>query len=134
MQQLENVRIDKFLWSVRLFKTRSKAAEACKNGRILINDMNVKSSRLISKDEVFVVKSPPITYTYKVKELLNNRVGAKLVPDYLENLTPQEELQKLEINAQAFFVKRDKGSGRPTKKERREIDRLMDMEDNSIFN
>ncbi len=128
MQQLENVRIDKFLWSVRLFKTRSKAAEACKNGRILINDMNVKSSRLISKDEVFVVKSPPITYTYKVKELLNNRVGAKLVPDYLENLTPQEELQKLEINAQAFFVKRDKGSGRPTKKERREIDRLMDMD------
>ncbi len=120
----ETVRIDKYLWAVRLFKTRSLAADACKNGRILMDEQHVKSSRLLSQGDVFQLKKPPIICTFRVKEVLKNRVGAKLVENYLENLTPEEELQKLEINVQTVFVKRDKGAGRPTKKERREIDKL----------
>ncbi len=124
MEDSKGVRIDKFLWAVRLYKTRSQAAEACKNGRILINDQPVKSSRIINKGDVFLLKKPPIIYIYKVKELLNNRVGAKLVADYLEDLTSEEELLKLELNSQTAYVKRDRGTGRPTKKERRDIDKL----------
>ncbi len=123
----ETVRIDKYLWAVRLFKTRSLAADACKNGRILMNEQHVKSSRLLSQGDVFQLKKPPIICTFRVKEVLKNRVGAKLVENYLENLTPEEELQKLEINVQTVFVKRDKGAGRPTKKERREIDKLRNL-------
>ncbi len=124
MDNQDCVRIDKFLWSVRLFKTRSKAADACRNGKVLMNGQNVKSSKLIYKGDEFQIKNPPIIYTYRVKEILKNRVGAKLVDNYLTNLTPEEELLKLEINTQAVFVKRDKGTGRPTKKERREIEKL----------
>ncbi len=124
MDNQDCVRIDKYLWSVRLFKTRSKAADACRNGKVLMNGQNVKSSKLICRNDEFQVKNPPIIYTYKVKEILKNRVGAKLVENYLINLTPEEELLKLEINTQAVFVKRDKGTGRPTKKERREIEKL----------
>jgi ribosome-associated heat shock protein Hsp15 len=123
MEQKE-VRIDKYLWAVRLYKTRSQAADACKNGRILIQDQPVKSSRTINKDDIFMVKKPPVVYIYKVKEVLSNRVGAKLVADYLEDLTSEEELQKLDMNQQGVFVKRDRGAGRPTKKERRDIDKL----------
>ena len=124
MRELKDVRIDKFLWAVRLYKTRSQAADACKNGRILINDMPVKSSRVINKGDIFMLKKPPVVYIYKAKELLSNRVGAKLVADYLENLTSEEELQKLELNSQVGSMKRDRGTGRPTKKERRDIDKL----------
>ncbi len=125
MENKDCIRIDKYLWAVRLFKTRSKAADACRNGKVLMNDgQNVKSSKLICKGDVFQIKNPPIIYTYRVKEILKNRVGAKLVDNYLTNLTPEEELLKLEINTQAIFVKRDKGTGRPTKKERREIEKL----------
>ncbi len=124
MEDSKGIRIDKFLWAVRLYKTRSQATDACKNGRILINEQPVKSSRIISKGDIFMLKKPPIIYIYKVKELLNNRVGAKLVTDYLEDLTSEEELLKLEINSQLAFVKRDRGAGRPTKKERRDIDKL----------
>lgn len=124
MRELNDVRIDKFLWAVRLYKTRSQAADACKNGRILINDMPVKSSRVINKGDIFMLKKPPVVYIYKAKELLSNRVGAKLVADYLENLTSEEELQKLELNSQVGSMKRDRGTGRPTKKERRDIDKL----------
>jgi ribosome-associated heat shock protein Hsp15 len=124
MEDAKGVRIDKFLWAVRLYKTRSQATDACKNGRVIINDQPVKSSRMINQGDIFMVKKPPVIYIYKVKELLNNRVGAKLVADYLEDLTSEEELLKLEINSQIAFVKRDRGAGRPTKKERRDIDRL----------
>jgi len=124
MENTKGIRIDKFLWAVRLYKTRSLATDACKNGRILIDGYPVKSSRLINVDETFMVKKNPIVYIFKVKELLSNRVGAKLVENYIENLTSEEELQKLDLNSQVVFVRREKGTGRPTKKDRRDIDKL----------
>jgi ribosome-associated heat shock protein Hsp15 len=124
METENQVRIDKFLWAVRLFKTRNQASEACKNGKILINNYSVKSSRLISAKEIFTLRRDQIIYTYKIKELISNRVGPKLVENYLENLTSPEELLKLEIDTNSPFIKRDRGAGRPTKKERREIDKL----------
>lgn len=124
MESANHVRIDKYLWAVRLFKTRSIAADACKSGKILINDYPVKSSRLVAINDIFKLKKNPVVYTYRVKEILSNRVGPKLVENYLEDLTPPEELMKLEIDQQMPFVRRDRGTGRPTKKERREIDKL----------
>ena len=124
MEDTNKIRIDKFLWAVRLYKTRSLAGEACKNGRILINDYPVKSSRTINIGDIFVVKKNPVVFIFKVKDLVENRVGAKLVDNYIENLTSIEELQKLEVNSKLVFVKRDRGTGRPTKKERRDIDKL----------
>ena len=128
MEAAKNIRIDKYLWAVRLFKTRSQAADACKSGKILINGFPVKSSRLLVVNDVFTLKRNPATYTYKVKEILMNRVGPKLVENYLEDLTPPEELLKLETDFQMPFIKRPRGSGRPTKKERREIDKLNEMQ------
>ncbi len=119
-----SVRIDKFLWAVRLFKTRSQAAEACKKAKVLINNMPVKPSREINTGDVFELKKSPVLYKYRIKELLKNRVGAKLVTNYLEDITPPEELIKLEIDKNMPYLKREAGSGRPTKKERRDIDRL----------
>ena len=124
MSDTQNVRIDKFLWSVRVYKTRSQATEACKKGRILIEGNPVKSSRTVNVGDVIMVKKNPVVFIYKIKELLNNRVGAKLVENYIENLTSEEELQKLDVNTQVGFVKRDRGAGRPTKKERREMDKF----------
>jgi len=124
MDDSKKIRIDKFLWAVRLYKTRNLAAEACKNGRILISDYPVKSSRIINIGDIFVVKKNPVVFIFKVKELLDNRVGPKLVDDYIENLTTIEEMQKLDVNSKLIFVKRDRGTGRPTKKERRDIDEL----------
>jgi len=124
MEDASKIRIDKFLWAVRLYKTRSLAGEACKNGRILINDYPVKSSRTINIGDIFVVKKNPVVFIFKVKDLVENRVGAKLVDNYIENLTSIEELQKLEVNSKLVFVKRDRGTGMPTKKERRDIDKL----------
>ncbi len=124
---IENTtRIDKFLWAVRLFKTRSVATDACKNNRVLLNGNPIKPSREIKINDVFELKKNPITYKYRVKELLKNRVGAKLVAQYIEDLTSEEELYKLEINNKMPHFKRDRGTGRPTKKERRDIDKLMD--------
>jgi len=124
MDSETNIRIDKYLWAVRLFKTRNIASEACRSGKILINNYPVKPSRIINVNDIFTLRSNPIVYTYKVKELLSNRVGPKLVDAYLENLTPPEELLKLEMNSISPLIKRDRGAGRPTKKERRDIDKL----------
>ncbi len=119
-----DVRIDKFLWAVRLFKTRSLAAEACKKGRVRISELEVKASRTLKIGDVIEVKKPPITYSYKLIALLQNRVSAKLVADYIENLTSEEEMMKLEKNRFGGFFYREKGAGRPTKKERRVIDNM----------
>ena len=119
------MRIDKYLWAVRLFKTRGLASDACKTGKILINGQKVKPSREITKDTIFEYKNPPVTYTYKIKQLLKSRVGAKLVTDFLENLTPEDELNKLEVMKTGAYIIRDRGTGRPTKKERRTLDNLM---------
>jgi ribosome-associated heat shock protein Hsp15 len=120
------IRIDKFLWSVRIFKTRSLAADACKSGKIIINDIQVKPSRMITENETIVVKKPPVVYTYKVIKPIENRVAAKLAGQFIEDLTPEEERAKLDIKQSSVTGYRCKGTGRPTKKERRLIDRLQD--------
>lgn len=120
------VRIDKYLWAVRLFKTRTLATEACKKGRITVDDMPAKPSRTVTTGDVIEVKKMPVVHSYRVKELLEKRVGAKIVDKYVEDITPQEELQKLEMQDD-FFIKRDRGAGRPTKKERRLLDDIQDV-------
>ncbi len=120
---MDKVRIDKWLWSVRVFKTRSIAADACNKGRVLINNIPAKPSKELTGNETITVRKPPVIYTYKIKALVKNRLPAKLVPEYIEDLTSVEELNKLNIN-ETFFIKRERGAGRPTKKERRVIDQL----------
>jgi ribosome-associated heat shock protein Hsp15 len=122
---MEKVRLDKWLWAVRIFKTRTIATDACNKGRVLVNNMPAKPSKELSGNELVTVRKPPVIYTYKIKTLVNNRLSAKLVPEYIEDLTSIEELNKLSIN-ETFFIRRDRGSGRPTKKERRVIDKLHD--------
>lgn len=123
---MDEVRIDKFLWSIRAFKTRSEATDACNGGKIRLNGGDVKPSKLVHCGDEIVVRKPPVTYTYKVKELVDKRQGAKLVSDFVENLTPEEELQKLHAPVETFFLKRDRGTGRPTKKDRRQMEALWD--------
>lgn len=121
---IESVRIDKWLWAVRIYKTRSQASDACKKGKIEIDEQAVKPSRTVSHGDVITVKKPPYTYTYEVKGIIEKRVGAKIAADNYNDLTPEEELLKIKtIQESAFFI-RDRGAGRPTKKERRLIDRL----------
>lgn len=118
----EGVRIDKWLFAVRLFKTRSLAAEECKKGKVLINGIAVKPSREIHEGETIHVKRPPITRSYKVIALTENRMAAKLVPEYLLETTPASELEILEVQKNMSFFNRERGTGRPTKKERRDLD------------
>jgi ribosome-associated heat shock protein Hsp15 len=119
------IRVDKWLWAVRIFKTRNQATEACKKGRILILEQPVKPSRILRINDIIQVKKPPVVYSYKVTGLLAKRLSARLVMDYLENITPEQELEKLKVR-ESFFISRDKGSGRPTKKERRIMDKLRE--------
>lgn len=120
----ESLRIDKWLWAVRLYKTRTIAAESCRTGKVKFNGEPVKASRDIHPGDIFVVKTELMTKTVRVKALIHNRVGAKLVPDYLEDLTPPEEFERLLLKKEMNYEKRDRGSGRPTKKERRDIGKL----------
>lgn len=120
------VRLDKWLWAVRVFKTRSDAADAIRSNRVLVNDAYAKPSREVKEGDIISVKKMPVTYRYKVLELVSSRQGAKNVPQYCLNITPQEELDKLTVPRETIFVFRERGTGRPTKKERREIDALMD--------
>lgn len=119
----KQVRIDKWLWAVRIFKTRNLATEACKKGKIIIDGQPVKPSRVVKSNDVVNVKKPPVLYSYKVKGLLGKRLSARLVQEYCENITPESELEKLKVR-ERFFVVRDRGAGRPTKKERRVIDKF----------
>jgi ribosome-associated heat shock protein Hsp15 len=118
------VRIDKFLWSVRLYKTRSKATEACRSGKVKVNEKNIRPAKTIQIGDAFQLKRGPIAYRYKIIELLSSRVGAKLVANYIENQTSKEELEKLEVLRLSYSQYRSKGLGRPTKKDRRTIDSL----------
>jgi ribosome-associated heat shock protein Hsp15 len=120
-------RIDKFLWAVRIFKSRSAASEACKKGKIIIGDVAVKPSRMVSSGEKIIVKKSPVTYTYIVIQPIENRVGPKLVSEYLTDNTPEEEKSKINPGAKTANGSRPRGSGRPTKRERREIDDFLDM-------
>jgi ribosome-associated heat shock protein Hsp15 len=117
-----DLRIDKWLWAVRVFKTRSLATEACKKGRIYINGEGVKPSRNVKVGDLIEVKKPPVLFRYKVLVLLKNRVGPKLVENYLEDITPEQEVIKLDMMRMNLGGLRERGAGRPTKKERRLID------------
>ena len=119
-------RLDKWLWAARIFKTRSIAADACKNGRITIGGVKQKASKMVKEGDVIEVRKPPITYSFKILQAIQNRVGAKLVPEVLENVTTKEQLELLEMNRISGFVGRARGTGRPTKKERRELDDFTD--------
>jgi len=116
------VRIDKWLWAVRIFKTRTIAADACKLGRVTMGENRVKPSKMVKVGEIIDVKKPPITYSFKVLALSENRMGAKLVPGFMENVTKQEQLDLLQMNRISGFIDRAKGMGRPTKKDRRDMD------------
>lgn len=120
------VRVDKWLWATRVFKTRSIATDACKKGRVTISGMNVKPSHGVKIGDVINVRKPPITYSYEVIGLTENRVGAKLVPEYLKNITSKEQYDLLELTRISGFIYRQKGLGRPTKKEGRDLARFSD--------
>jgi len=121
------VRIDKWLWAVRIFKTRTIATDACKKGRITIGDTIAKPARTVKPGDVVKVRKPPVTYSFKVLALTENRLGAKLVPEYMENITPKSELDLLEVVKISGFIDRRKGLGRPTKREGRELSRFTEQ-------
>lgn len=123
---MSDIRLDKWLWAVRVFKTRSDAAEACRTGKVSVNGTSSKPSREIKCGDTVAVRKMQVTYTYKVLELVSSRQPAKNVPEYALDMTPQSERDKLLVPRETIFITRDRGTGRPTKKERREIDGLMD--------
>lgn len=129
MDSIDDVRIDKWLWSVRVFKTRSEAAEACKKGKVKVNSVEAKPSRDLRLNDIITVRKSPVVYTYRVVGIVSNRQPAKLVDQYAENITPQEELDKLNGNSLVITMTRDKGEGRPTKRDRRKIDDLKHGDD-----
>ncbi|HYQ56813.1 MAG TPA: S4 domain-containing protein [Draconibacterium sp.] len=122
----QGIRIDKWLWAVRIFKTRSQATEACKKGHVTIEDLPVKASREVHVGEVIKVRKSPITKSFKVLALTGKRMGAKLVADFIKDVTPPEELELLEMQKNMRWSNRDKGTGRPTKKDRRDLDDFFD--------
>ncbi len=121
----EVARIDKWLWAARIFKTRSIAADACKNGRVTIKGINVKPSHTVKAGEVVCVRKPPVTYSFKILKTIEQRVGAKLLPEIYENVTAPEQYELLEMNRISGFVNRARGTGRPTKKDRRAMDAFV---------
>ena len=126
---MATTRIDKYLWAIRAFKTRTDATDACKGGKVKVAGVNAKPSKEVKPGDVILVKKGTVTYTYKVLQPLERRVGAKMVPDYALNLTPAAELEKLRAPVETFFITRDRGAGRPTKKDRREIEDAWDAID-----
>ena len=123
---MDEARIDKWLWAARIFKIRSIAADACKNGRVTLNGMNMKPSRTIKEGEVVSVKKPPVTYSFKVLKAIEQRVGAKLLPEIYENVTDRKQYELLQMSRISGFIDRAHGTGRPTKKERRALDAFVD--------
>ena len=119
-------RIDKWLWAARIFKTRSIAADACKNGRVTISGTNVKPSHTIKVGEIINVKKPPITYSFEVLQTIEKRVGAKRIPEVYKNVTDAKQYELLEMSRISGFVDRARGTGRPTKKDRRQLDAFVD--------
>lgn len=123
------IRIDKYLWAVRIFKTRTLATEACDKGRVMVGDASAKPSRNVKPGDLITVRNPPVIHTYKVLGILGNRLSAEKVKEYVQELTPEEELQKYQIMRNEAFIIRDRGAGRPTKKERRQMDKLTGGEE-----
>jgi len=127
------VRVDKYLWAMRIYKTRSIATDACKCGRVKMNGVEVKPSRMFHVGDVFTVRKGPITYTYRILQLWGNRLGAKIVPEYLQDITPKEQLEILELARYAAQSGRDRGTGRPTKKDRRDIEQFFSDDYNYLL-
>lgn len=125
---MPEARIDKWMWAARIFKTRTIAAEACKKGRISINGAQAKPARTVKPGDVVQVRKPPVTYSFKVLQAIEKRVGAKLVPDVMENVTTPDQYELLEMSKISGFVDRARGTGRPTKKERRDLDEFFTPE------
>ena len=130
---MDEVRIDKWLWAVRIFKTRTIAAEAIKKGRVMVGNAAVKPSRMIRVGDVVQVRKPPVTFSFKVLALSDKRMGAKLVPQFMENITPPDQYELLELNKISGFVDRQRGTGRPTKKDRRDLEQFADSFDFENF-
>ena len=124
---MDSVRIDKYLWAVRLYKTRSEATDACNGNKVRVNGAVAKPSKAVKIGDVLEIHKGPAVLSYKVLQLSENRMGAQLVSDYAEDLTPESERAKFHIPHETIVLRRDKGSGRPTKKDRRDLDALMDM-------
>ena len=125
MERIEE-RLDKFLWAIRVYKTRSDATEACKSGKVQVNGTEAKPSKEIKESDIITVRKGSVHYQYRVIIPIGNRQGAKAVSQFAEDITPQEELDKLNAPFETIFVKRDSGTGRPTKKERRDLEKFMD--------
>jgi len=125
----DSVRIDKYIWAIRCFKTRTEATDACKGNKVKVNGVPVKPSREVKIGDNITVQKGPIQYAYQVLQLAENRMGAALVPNFAQNNTPQSELDRLHAPVETFFVRRERGAGRPTKKERRDMDALWDSLD-----
>jgi ribosome-associated heat shock protein Hsp15 len=123
---MEEARIDKWLWASRIFKTRSIAADACKNGRVTVGNVTVKPSRMVKVGETISVRKPPITYSFRILKTIEQRVGAKLLPEIYENVTAPEQYELLEMTRISGFVDRARGTGRPTKKDRRSLDAFLE--------
>lgn len=122
----ESARIDKWLWAARIFKTRSIAADACKNSRVTINGQNVKPSHTVKVGETVNVKKPPVVYSFRILKCIEQRVGAKFIPEIYENITDPKQYEILEMSRISGFVDRARGTGRPTKKDRRSLDAFTD--------
>ena len=122
----EVARIDKWLWAARIFKTRSIAADACKNGRVTIKGVTVKPSHPVKAGETVNVKKPPVTYSFKILKTIEQRVGAKFIPEIYENVTDPKQYELLEMSRISGFVDRARGTGRPTKKDRRQMDAFVE--------
>lgn len=127
------VRVDKYLWAMRIYKTRSIATDACKCGRVKMNGVELKPSRMFHVGDIFTVRKGPITYTYRILQLWGNRLGAKMVPEYLQDITPKEQLELLELARYAAQSGRDRGTGRPTKKDRRNIEQFFSDDYNYLL-
>lgn len=126
---MDSIRLDKYLWAVRIYKTRSEATDACNGNKVRIGGVPAKPGKAVKIGDTVEVHKGPATLTYKVLQLVSSRMGAQLVPDYLEDLTPESEQAKFHAPRETIVLHRDKGAGRPTKKDRRELDHLMDLLD-----
>lgn len=129
---MDSTRIDKYLWAIRVYKSRTDATDACKGGKVKLNGLDVKPSREIKAGDMLTARKGQVQFTFRVIEPIDKRQGAKFVPQYAENLTPPEELEKMRAPVETFFFKRDRGTGRPTKKDRRQMDSLWDFLDDGF--
>ena len=123
---MDSVRLDKYLWAIRVFKTRSEATDACNGNKVKLNGVNAKPSKAVKAGDRIEVRKASVLFSYKVLGLTESRMGAALVPQYADNLTPESELEKLHAPRETIVLRRDRGAGRPTKKDRRQLDALLD--------